>query len=441
MFENFEVTTKRKSGTGTDIRSDNFYEEYLSTLRGALGYAVYDQMRRSDYQVQRALRVIYTPLLAGNYEFLPLDDNDAEQVKQATYKNNFFHKYPMKNWHSILTEILGMLPFGFSMFEPYMHVVDDMELGKVTTLRDLGYIKQKTIDKWEIKDAEIQKIHQLYYGDAPIDKWINGSGLLCFSNLQEGDNFEGISVLRSAYGCYIRKDLYLKLDMIGAEKMSVGTPIFFVPNNIINNPTEKARIESIGEAYAAHQKAYILLPEALKEGGFEIKEGKYNSDAIAKSIRREDMAIVDLVLASFLEIGTAKAGGNAQNDGQMGLFLNSLMSVAQYIADTLSDYVHCAYVFNFGEPKVRLDMTVSGIAKDDAKEAMEILRGYTTSGLVRADDVLERRIRKDLGLTKIDESSVREFRTTPDYKSDEEGQEDARDEQDQPENDPSSSDE
>lgn len=434
-YENYNVATKRKSISGTDIRGENFYEEYLATLRGAKGYAIYDQMRRSDYKVQQALRVLYTPILSAKFEFVPKDENDEEQRKQVLYKNNYYKKYPVKNWNSILTEVLGMLPFGFSMFEPYQHVVDDPELGKIWTLKDMGYIKQKTIQKWNIKEAEIEKIRQLYYGDETIDKWIDGESLICFTNQQEGDNFEGISVIRSAYGCYIRKDLYLKLDMIGAEKMSVGTPIFYVPKGMINNPVEKAYIESIGQAYAGHQKAYILLPDELKDGGFDIKEGKYNSVAIAKSIRREDTAILDLILASFLEIGTGKSGGNAQNDGQMQLFLNSLLATAEYIADKLSDKAHKDYVFNFGEPEVRCDQKVSGIAKDDAKTAMEIIRGYLQTGAIRADDTLEVRLRKDLELPNKDKATERVLSQTvsDDDKDEEEGKP-----QEKPENDPSS---
>jgi len=437
-YENYNVATKRTSISGTDIRGENFYEEYLATLRGAKGYATYDQMRKSDYKVQQALRVIYTPLLSAKFEFVAKDENDEEQMKQVLYKNNYYKKYPVKNWNSILTEILGMLPFGFSLFEPYQHVVEDPELGKIWTLKDMGYIKQKTVQKWNIKEAKIDRIRQLYYGDETIDKWIPGDTLMCFTNQQEGDNFEGVSVIRSAYGCYVRKDLYLKLDMIGAEKMSVGTPIFYVPKGMINNSAEKAYIESIGQAYAGHQKAYIILPDELKDGGFDIKEGKYNSDAIAKSIRREDTAILDLILASFLEIGIGKSGGNAQNDGQMQLFLNSLLATGEYISDKLSDKAHKDYVFNFGEPEVRCDMVVRGIAKDDAKTAMEIIRGYITVGAVRSDDNLEKKIRRDLELPEIHAESTRITVMEPDYKSDNEGTEDDTTPQKKPENDPSS---
>jgi hypothetical protein len=225
--------------------------------------------------------------------------------------------------------------------------------------------------------------------------------------MKEGDNFEGISILRNVYGNWIRKELYLKLDMIGLEKMSVGTPIFYVPSGQLNDATELAKIEAIGESYTSHEKQYLILDAKLKEGGFEIKSGEYHASDVDTAIKREDAAILDSILASFLMIGTQRAGGNSQNEGQTALFLNSLLSVSNYITENLDRLTSYYFNLNFGVPEVGLKMKISGITKDDAKVAMDILRGYITSGAIRADDRLEAKLRMDLALPDADLSTAR----------------------------------
>ena len=215
-------------------------------------------------------------------------------------------------------------------------------------------------------------------------------------------------MLRPIYGNWLRKDLYLKLDMIGIEKMSVGVPIFYLPKSMINDEKEIAKVEAIGEGYAAHEKQFLILDEALKGGGFEVTKGEYNASSVDTAIKREDMAILDSVLASFLNIGTMRAGGNAQNEGQMQLFFNSLIYVAEYVASVLDTKVVAPmYELNFGRPKEVLSLKVKGIGKDDARIAMEIIRGYVTANVIRADDRLEAKTRENLGLPEADPTTAR----------------------------------
>ena len=106
----------------------------------------------------------------------------------------------------------------------------------------------------------------------------------------------------------------------------------------------------------------------------------------------------------------------------MELFLNSLMFIAEYVAENLSDLAHKYYVLNFGEPDVRIDMTVSGIRRSDAKKTMEVVRGYITADAIRPDDQLEERLRDDLDLPSKDVNSERVQEVTPDYKGDQDKQ-------------------
>lgn len=399
---------------GTSIRGGRFMEEYLTSLRMPASYAIYDRMRRSDYQIRMMLLALKTPILGADFCYTPEDGDDEEQVKQAAYKNKFFKEWPAHKWNEILTEILSALDFGFSIFEPYFWLVDDPELGKVWTLRSLGFMKQSTISAWSVSKGTLNWVQQVCSTeDKFVDVKIPGDQVLVFSLGKEGDNYEGISVLRGVYGNYIRKDLYLQIDMTGIEKMAIGTPTLYLPPMFLNDAEKLSAIKGILEAYVANQCQYFIWHENLKDKGFEIIRGEYNSDAVNQSIEREDKGIVQSVLAQFLTIGTQRAGGNAQNDGHQGLFLDSLVYFAKYIAEKLDNIVHAMYVFNFGIPKVKLYMHVSGITKDSTETMMRIIRGYATANIIRPDDRLETAIRESLDLPDVDENSIRESK--PDY--------------------------
>jgi len=434
--EKINLVDNRTSNSGLNIQSGRIYEDYLTTLNKPVNsYAMYDKMRRSDYQIKRTLNVLMNPIKSGTFRYSAEDDNDEEQVKQAYFKNKCLKEWPTQKWGNMLHEILSFVTMGFSVFEPYSHIIDDPELGKVITLKNLGFLKQNTIDEWKIKNGKVLKIHQkVTTGENLADIWIDGDELLLFVNEQEGDNFEGISILRAAYGNYVRKDLYLRLDMIGLEKMSVGTPIFFLPKSMMSNENELADVRAVGEAYTSHEDAYVILDDRLKDKGFIIEKGEYNSEAVDTSIKREDMGILDSILAGFLAIGTQKSGGNAQNEGQMEMFLNSLLFIAEYIATGLDELAHQYYVLNYGVPNKKLKMSVTGIARNDARATMEVLRGYVTSKVIQPDDRLEARIREDLNLPAIDEDSIRDINSTPDYKADQDQQDlENPDKQDTPE--------
>ena len=395
---------------GVSFDGTNFTEEVLGDLQFPQGYAIFDRMRRSDYQIKRILRVIESTLLGADYRYMPVDSKDEAQKKQADFKNNILTKWAIKGWQETLREILSHLTFGFAIFEPYYHTITDREFGEIQTLRELGFRKQSTIQEWKLaRDGSVIWVNQdITEGDFTADINIPGEDLLIFSSDKEGDNWEGVSLLRAAYGSFKRKDLYLKLDMIGMEKMSIGTPTFYLNDRQLKDPKEVKRIEEIGRAFTAHQNAYLILPESMKGGGFVVEKGDYKSDAINNSIQREDMAILDSVLASFLDIGTRRSGGNAQNEGLMGLFLNSLVHVSEYICQTLSPVLDQVYVNNFGEPEVLLKLECTGINKRNQKEFAEVLNLYSKNRLITPDDILEERLRADLDLPEVDESREEE---------------------------------
>jgi hypothetical protein len=118
----------------------------------------------------------------------------------------------------------------------------------------------------------------------------------------------------------------------------------------------------------------------------------------------------------------------------MALFLNSLLFMAEYIAAILDDLAHYYYVLNFGDPKVRLNMDVSGIAKNDDRDIMEVIRGYASADIIRGDDKLESHLRDRLNLPVKDEASERESATqsSTEYREGQDDPDETKKKQDKP---------
>jgi hypothetical protein len=307
------------------------------------------------------------------------------------------------------------LVFGYAIFDPYAHAIEDPDLGTIITLKSMGMIHQTTIEKWKIECGEVKEIYQNVITDGFTPRWIQAKDLVILVNEQEGDNFEGMSILRPIYGNYIRKDLDQKLMMIGAEKSAVGTPTVYVPSSWLTSTTspDMDALRLILRNYTSHQDAYLILPDKLKDGGFTLEKNTFDGSALLDMIREEKADVMASILASFLDIGISKSGGNSQNQGQMALFLNALQSIAEEVIDVMDDIAHDYYVLNFGIPKVRLDMTISGITMDSVKDMIASLRNLATGALIEPDEMLEKMLRIRMDLPAKDSKTARTVFSKP----------------------------
>lgn len=411
-----EKSSGNEARTGTNIVNGYILEEYLGALKNArVSYDIYDKMRRSDPQIKRVLNAIQTPIQGATFTFTPIDAKDEKQVHQAKFKTALLYDYLGLSDDGIsgtkftgkIFEILSYLAFGFALFEPIYAVEDTKEFGSVIVLKDLLFLKQKTIHEWNIKDGALKSVRQVVNQSSDnSDKIVDVSGFLLFTNDREGDNYEGVSILRSCYGSYLRKELFYKIDMIGIEKMAIGTPVAYVNDSLYKNEKEMEAIKSVLESLTAHEKQYVILPASMKDGGFTIEKGQYDSTAVNASIDRENMEIIGVVLASFMDIGTMRAGGNSQSTTLYQMFMDSIDHIIWYICESIGPLLHQIYTWNFGEPDVNLPMQGINVSKKNQREIAEILAIYVKAGLLTPDRNIEEKVRSDNNFAPYEDAAV-----------------------------------
>lgn len=405
--------------SGTRIYSGYISEEYLSTLQGYKAADVYDKMRRQESQVKMALSAVKNPILKAVWDVEAVDSNVPEEVKIAEFCKHALMCNPDKTWKGILNEALSSVMFGYAAFERSDTVVtDDPEFGTFNGV-NLGWRSQRTIHRFNVDKAtgRLTSISQYAFGDLQRTVDIPADSLILISIDKEGDNYEGISCLRPAYGPYLLKQTFKKLLAIGVEKFAVPTAIGRIPEGKQNTPQAEAFKQAL-EIYTSHEANYITLPSGVKdEGGWDVEfnETHFDPEKVQKAIDAQDREIVKAFIAGFLELGQSSSSGSwALSFDQSDFFLSSIEHIADLIAEVFTELVIKRLVLlNFGPRQKYPTLKYSGISDEAGKELAETLKALVDGKIIVPDDDLEDNVRKRYKLPKKSDKGQREVNPAP----------------------------
>ncbi len=386
-------------GTGTSIYSGFISdEEYNADLRGSLGMAVYDKMRRSDGQVKATLLACTLPIHAATWAVEAASDSPADVDIAREVEWNLFEGMTI-TWQSYLAHVLLMLPFGFSMFEKVWQVVD----GKLYW-RKLAPRLPKTLYKWDTDEHGGLRgvVQQAWVGDKYVEVTIPVEKLLVFTNEKEGSNFEGVSILRAAYKHWYFKDLLYRIDGIAAERHAVGLPVFHYPAT--TDDKAKAKLDEMGQTLQAHERMYLRLPDEVK---FEMTGHTGAIRDVMPSIEHHDRMISRSVLAQFLNLGSGDVGSWALARDQSSFFLMALRAVTTNICDTMNRYAIPQWVdFNYGHVDAYPRLAVSGLETRDTEKYAKAVMDLVSAGVLTPGRDLEDSLRGFLKLPPLPEEAA-----------------------------------
>ena len=387
--------------TGTSIFSGYYSEEYLTEWERVNDpLLTFDKMRRSDAQVRMILNAIKNPIKSSKWE-IDAESGTPEEEKIAEFLDwNWFHN-PFVNFNLWISEALTYLDFGFSIHEKRFKVFEHPEFGLVNILGGLGFRKQETIEQWIIDNNGLQGVRQLAYGDTvkdgnTQDVFIPADNLIINVNEREGDNYEGISLLRNIYGAWFRKQLYLKLNAIGMEKASIGIPLGIYPKGTESATDKAGFIEMLGN-FALNETTFITAPEGYQ---VEIVKMDFDSDKIVQSIQYEDTQMSKSILFQFLEMGTRGGSGSfALGADQSDIALAAIQFIADGLCNQMNACNRLLVKWNFGENVKDIPvMKCSGINAKSGKELADVIKQLTDGGVIRRDDKLEGHVRNQYNL-------------------------------------------
>ena len=390
------VSSTEIGGTGTPIFSGIIsMEEYNPNLAGRDGLIVYDEMRRSDATVGAAMMAVKLPILGAKWFFQPADESD-ENKEIADFVEENFMTHCETTWQDFIRQALLMLDFGYMVFEKVFQIINYNGKDYIG-LKKLAPRLPKTIYRWQMadgKDGVTQILPQGGQPEIPLEK------LLVFTNNKEGDNFNGMSLLRQAYKHWYFKNAFYKIDALSFERQGLGIPIAKMPPNY--DPADKAMIEELLRNMRANEEAYLMIPNGWE---FEFADMKARTVRDPKeSILHHDRSIMKSVLAQFLELGASSGSGTGSHalaSDHSDLFFEAEKAVARHICDIINHHAVKQLVdMNFDVAQYP-KLTFAKIGKIDYVAYSTCLKNLTDSGLLTGDRSLEEYLREQLELPDL----------------------------------------
>ncbi len=345
--------------TGLEQSGGRIHEEFLPRLQGRRGTQVFKEMRDNDPTIGAMLFAIEMLIRQVEWRVEPGEENLPGQEK-AEFVDGAIEDMSA-TWDDTLSDILSMLPFGYSVLEEVYKVrrgdtgdpattskFDDGRIG----WRKLPIRAQETIDRW-IFDHESNDLVGLVQIARPVYRpiAIPASRFLLFRPQAHKANPEGRSMLRNAYRPWFFKKRIEEIEGIGIERDLAGLPTALVPPRLLS-PTATANeksllreIERVLRNVRRDEKEGLVFPLARDDQGnltYDFKllttGGRRQFDTV-RIIDRYDRRIASTMLADFILLGQeGRTGSFALAESKTALFAVAIGAFLDSIAATFNRF-------------------------------------------------------------------------------------------------------
>jgi hypothetical protein len=403
-------------GSGTIIQSGHISgEEYNRQLVGVAGLRIFDIMRRSDTTIRRTLQICKLPILASTKDVVPGGDSDeaafrARYVKRELMERNVKYK-------SFERECLSFFDFGHFVAEK-TYELTTFEGRTLIGIKSLDSRKQTSIYAWETPDKK-PGITQILITKPMVG--IPREKLLVMTHDQEGENYEGTSLLRSAYKDWNIKDKLVIMNAIALEKLANGVPTLKKDGTVNVTPAEIAKVRAALRSLYANEEGFLEIPAGLIVEMLDLKASS-NKDVLP-TIQYHDRQIVGSVLAQFTELGSQKGSGGAHalSSDQTKLFMKSEEAADQIIVDAINeDLIKQICDLNWSDnDTVGYPKLVGGqISDEDVTVMADAVDKLMTAGALTAGIEIEQHLRKTMHLPEMTEDEIANYAEQQQQKAD-----------------------
>ena len=412
-------------GTTGLKRSGGFIDqEWLRQLSTpTLRYRAFSEMRDNDATIGAILYAIETLIRQVEWTVTPAHDSEQSREAATFLEECLLDMTP--NWETFLSEVLSMLPYGYSLFEVVYKVrggdqdderfrsrYDDGRIG----WRKLAVRGQDTIERWSFNQEGV--IEGCYQVAPPTysESFIPMTKCLLFRTKVERNNPEGRSLLRNAYRSWYFLKRLQEIEAIGVERDLAGLPVMSVPVEIMSPNASTAQkslrssLETVIQQIRRDEREGVVMPSELdrdgKPTGYKLSllstggSRAMNTDQI---IRRYESRIAMSVLAEFIMLGMDTTGSFALADSKTDLFATSLRTILQTISSVFTVEAiaplfehnpefpeHCWPTLSFGD-----------IETQDLGKLGAYLQALSSAGLITPDPTLEDTLREAADLPTI----------------------------------------
>lgn len=387
---------KEQGTSGTNISGGVIlFSDYNPKLNGLQAISVYEEMR-NDASVNASLEAIKLPIQSADFVADPASDDEAD-VRIAEEVNAQLE--PLLDQY--LDEALTHLEFGFCLHEMVFEPMD-LGYGVRLGLKKLAYRKQTTVAAWVTKDGQPGITQRTMDGkEASID----AVKLVRITRKQMGDDYQGRSILRTAYRNYYIKDKLYKIDAVGHERHALGVLDITVPKGA--DEKDKTKMRKLARQVRANQEMYLEHPEGWT---VQFLDNKANSMKDSEpSINHHDRQILKNVLAQFLDIGAQGSSGTRNvSEDQSRLFALAIERVAKQIVGALQkSFVEAYMELNYTGRKAPT-LRVANLSDDNVPVISEAIKKFVEAGVLHPTKGDENTVRRMVSFGELDDAALDE---------------------------------
>jgi len=249
-------------------------------------------------------------------------------------------------------------------------------------------------------------------GDAEPGGFVDipASRLLRITYDQDGADYTGLAVLRSAYQPWKLKIAFLTIDAIKHERTGVGIPSITLSEKADEEDISKA--EEILAEMRANEKGYIVLPEGYK---FEwTGAGESSTSNLDAAISRCNIDIAHNVATGFMLLSlTGGTGSRALAGTQQGSYHLTIDSHGALVSEALNlgsdgfSPVERLVRQNYGQDAGIPRLAPRNLPTRDWHRVIETVSKSVAAGVLTADAPLEAQMRESIDLGPHDPSTAR----------------------------------
>lgn len=420
QLQEFGMTGLKRSG-------GRVTEEWKPELQGGQAIKVYREMLDNDAIVGSIFHAIQ--MLIRQVKWSPKPANDSPAASEnAQFLEECMRDMSM-TWHDTISEIMSMLPFGWSFHELVYKrrsgpdETDPSQRSKFTDgkigWRKMPIRSQETLEKWAFdENGGIRGLYQIPAPDYALRYIPMEKGLLFRTSITK-NNPEGKSIFRNAYRSYTFKKRFEEIEGIGVERDLAGIPIAYVDPKIMRadaSAADKAIFESIKDLVInlrRDQQEAVVFPRVYDEFGNILYDlalmssGGSRQHNVEQIIDRYDRRMAQSVLADFIMMGHETVGSFALSSSKTRLFAVALGAYLDMISGVLND-IAVPRLFKLNGITDELPtMEHSDLEIPDLNELADFLSKLAGVGIILDDDDVEDHLRR---VSKLPPRPVEETR-------------------------------
>lgn len=304
------------------------------------------------------------------------------------------------SWNEHLRAALSHLTFGHAGFELVAEIADGK--ARLATLAERLPHSIAAIHS-DPKTGAFLGVDQTTVRGPQRGPQITADRMAWYAHEREGSAWQGVSLLRPAYGPWLIKREMIRVAAISNRRWGAGVPVAEALPGTNPTPAQMREAQEMMSAARAGDQAGAAVPPGFVGKILGLSGSVPDTLAFIEWLNRE---MSSAALMQHLDLGQGGNGGSrALGQAFVDSWTLALESIGENIADTATRQIAARIVdWNWGPDEPVPVVSVSGVGsrREVTAESLQLL---LNSGALSADPALEAWVRREYRLPERDEQT------------------------------------